>query len=78
MTHSPRRFRLELGLAAISAALLLATILWRDWIEIVFRVDPDHGNGSFEWMIVAVTALCALTFAVLARSEWRKPRPAIS
>jgi hypothetical protein len=75
MTHSPRRFRLELGLAAISAALLVATIVWRDWIEIVFRVDPDHGNGSLEWTIVAVTALSALTFAALARIEWRKPRP---
>lgn len=74
MTHSPRRFRLELGLAAISAALLLATILWRDWIEIVFRVDPDHGSGSLEWMIVAVTALSAVTFAALARIEWRKAR----
>jgi hypothetical protein len=74
MTHSPRRFRLELGLAAISAALLLATILWRDWIEIVFRVDPDHGSGSLEWMIVAVTALSAVTFAALARVEWRKTR----
>jgi hypothetical protein len=74
MTHSPRRFRLELGLAAISAALLLATILWRDWIEIVFRVDPDHGSGSLEWMIVAVTALSAVTFAALARVEWRKAR----
>jgi hypothetical protein len=74
MTHSPRRFRLELGLAAISAALLLATILWRDWIEIVFRVDPDHGSGSLEWMIVAVAALSAVTFAALARIEWRKAR----
>jgi hypothetical protein len=74
MTHSPRRFRLELGLAAISAALLLATILWRDWIEIVFRVDPDHGSGSLEWMIVAVTALSAVTFVALARIEWRKAR----
>jgi hypothetical protein len=74
MTHSPRRFRLELGLAAVSAALLLATILWRDWIEIVFRVDPDHGSGSLEWMIVAVTALSAVTFAALARVEWRKAR----
>jgi hypothetical protein len=74
MTHSPRRFRLQLGLAAFSAALLLATIVWRDWIEIVFRVDPDHGNASLEWVIVAVTALSALAFGALARIEWRKAR----
>jgi len=72
MTHPSRRFWVEVGLAVVSAILFLATIVWRDWIEIVFRVDPDHGNGSFEWLVVAATALGAVTFSVLARSEWRR------
>lgn len=67
-----RRFRLELGTAVASALLLLVTIVWRDWIELVFRVDPDHGDGSLEWLIVAVTALSAITFSLFAWSEWRK------
>ncbi len=72
MNDLPGRFWLEAGLAAVSAVLLLATLLWRDWIEIVLRVDPDHGSGSLEWSIVAVTALAAITFSILARVEWRR------
>jgi hypothetical protein len=72
MTHPSRRFRVEVGLAALSALLFLATLVWRDWIEIVFRVDPDRGNGSFEWLVVAVTGMGAVTFSVLARNEWRR------
>jgi hypothetical protein len=76
MTQLPRRFWLEVGLAALSAILLLATIFWRDWIEIVFRVDPDHGNGSFEWLIVGVTAFGAVTCSILARLDWRRAQEA--
>ena len=68
-----RRFRLELGTAVASALLLLVTIVWRDWIELGLPgVDPDHGDGSLEWLIVAVTALSAITFSLFAWSEWRK------
>lgn len=70
------RFRLQTGVAAISVVLLLTTLLWRDWIEIVFRVDPDHGNGSLEWSIVAVTAVAAITCLILARLEWRRAQEA--
>ena len=66
------RFWLETGLAALSAVLFFATLLWRDWIEIVFRVDPDHGNGSVEWLIVAVTLVAAITCSLLAGREYRR------
>ncbi len=72
MTELPRRFWVEFGLAVFSAFLLLVTLLWKDWIEIVFRVDPDHGNGSFEWLIVTVAILGTVTFSTLARLEWRR------
>jgi hypothetical protein len=73
MKHDlPRRFWLEAGLAAASAVLLVVTLLWKDWIEIVFRVDPDQGSGSFEWMIVGVTAVAAVTCSILARVEWKR------
>jgi hypothetical protein len=74
--HLSNRFWLEAGLGAASVILLVMTLLWQDWIEIVFRVDPDHGNGSFEWLIVGVTAIAAITCSVLARSEYRRAQEA--
>ena len=60
----------ELGLAGTVFAVL--TLAWRDWIEIVFKVDPDHHSGSLEWIIVAIAvAVTVITFAA-ARIEWRK------
>ena len=74
MTQLPRRFWLELGLAGFSAFLLLLTLVTREWIEIVFRVDPDHGNGSLEWLIVVAALVATVTFSVLARLEWQRAR----
>ena len=70
------RLKVELGLATASFVLMLVTLVWRDWIETVFRVDPDHGNGSFEWIVVAALAVATLVFALLARVEWRRLREA--
>jgi hypothetical protein len=76
MTQVPNRFWLELGLAASSAVLLLLTLVWRDWIELVLRVDPDRGSGSFEWAIVGVSIVATATFSVLARLDWVKAQEA--
>jgi hypothetical protein len=77
MNDLPGRFWLETGLAVVSTVLLLATLLWRDWIEIVLRVDPDHGSGSLEWSIIAVTAVAAIVGSILARIEWRRAQEAM-
>ena len=66
------RFWIETGLAIISLLLLAVTLVSREWIEIVFGVDPDHGRGSLEWLIVAIAALVATVFSVTARTEWRR------
>jgi hypothetical protein len=66
------RIRGELFLAGAAAALGLVTIFWRDWIEIVFGVDPDHGNGSLEWLFVAALLAMSVTLFVLAR--WERSR----
>lgn len=71
-----RRFKLEAGLAILSGLLFLITLVWKDWIEIVFRVDPDQGSGSLEWAIVAALAVAAVICAALARIEGRRMQPA--
>ena len=66
------RFWVEAGLGLASTVFALLTLAWRDWVEIVFKVDPDHHSGSLEWIMVAVAvAVTVITFAA-ARIEWRK------
>jgi hypothetical protein len=66
------RFWAEAFLASVSGVFLILTLLWKDWIEIVFGVDPDHHNGSVEWLIVAVSLVVTVVFFVLAQLEWRR------
>ena len=74
MSQASRRLRLEVGLAALSAALFIATLTWPEWIEVVFGVEPDHGDGSAEWLVTAVTGLSAIVAVLLARAYWRRLR----
>ena len=74
MTQLTRRFRIMAGLACASAVLALVTLLWKDWIEIVFGVDPDHRSGSAEWVIVGLSSAATVVFSSFARIEWRHMR----
>ncbi len=73
-----RRFWLETGIAIITGILFVITFIRNDWIEIVFRVDPDNNNGTFEWLIVGALLLVTITLFILASYEWRRTRAAIS
>lgn len=70
--HLRQRFWLDLALALVSIVLLVMTLLWKDWIELAFGIDPDAGSGAVEWAIVGLTIVLALAFSALARSEWRR------
>jgi hypothetical protein len=70
--HVRRRFWVELACAAASAVLLLLTLVWKDWIEIVTGTDPDHDSGSLEWVVVAVAFVVTIVLLVTARIEWRR------
>jgi hypothetical protein len=68
------RFWLEAGMATATGALLVLTLVTRDWIEAVFGVDPDQHNGSLEWFIIAALLAATVVLSVSARAEWRKAR----
>jgi hypothetical protein len=65
-----RRFWAEAALAMLSAFLVFLTALWKDWIEIVFRVDPDHHSGALEWVVVLTFVAATIACGALARREW--------
>jgi hypothetical protein len=71
-----RRFWVEAVVGGASGLLALLTLVTREWIELLFGVDPDGGDGSSEWLLVVALAVVALVLGVLARGEWRRAVPA--
>jgi undecaprenyl pyrophosphate phosphatase UppP len=75
MSHALRnRFWIETILGSATGVLAIVTLFWHDWIETVFGVDPDKGNGSAEWLVVVILVVVTLTLAVGVRFEWRRAR----
>ena len=78
--RSVHRVRARLWVEAILGAMCLflaaLTLITRECIEELFGVDPDGGNGSLEWLIVAGLGLAAFVAGAMARSEWRRSGPA--
>ena len=68
------RFWMECTLACVSGILLVLTLFWHNWIEVLFGVEPDGGDGSLEWALVVVLIGVTVAFSVLARTEWRRAR----
>jgi hypothetical protein len=65
------RYRLEVIAAALTGLAAVLTAIVPDWIEEVFHIDPDGGNGAVEWLIVAALALATIALGALA---WRERR----
>jgi hypothetical protein len=73
MTRWPRRrFWIEVGIGALTAILCVLTLFVRDWIEVIFRVDPDQHSGSLEWLIATALVVASVVSSLLARREWRR------
>jgi hypothetical protein len=71
-------FWVETVLAILTTILFVVTFFWKDWIELVFHVDPDSGNGSFEVFIVVALAVMTLALFGLAGFEWRRARTSVA
>jgi hypothetical protein len=72
------RFWLETGMAIATGMLFVITLVQRDWIEVVFGIDPDNSSGTLEWLIIAALLVVTITLFTLASYEWRRTRVAIS
>jgi hypothetical protein len=71
------RFWIEAVLAALTVALFILTLVSRNWIELVFGIDPDESSGSLEWLIVGGLFVLAVAFSALARAEWRRAQTSV-
>ena len=70
--YASLRARLETLLAILAASLFVLSLITRDWIEVIFRVDPDRHSGSVEWTLAASCAVVALASGFLARRDWKR------
>ena len=73
VTPLRRRFWVESLLAVATGALFVLTAVRPAWLEAV-GLDPDHGDGSVEWLVVTLLFALACGLAVLARVEVRHTR----
>jgi len=68
------RFGAEVAGAATAGVLAIVTLFSRDWVEVLFRVDPDHGSGVLEWALVVALAVISIVLTRAARCRWRQLR----
>jgi hypothetical protein len=66
-----RRFWIEVAMGVTSGILAILTVIWPDWIELAFGIEPDAGNGSLEIAITLAMAVVSVLFVLFARLEWR-------
>jgi len=66
------RFWIEVSAALLCGFLAFLTLIVEDWIEVVFRVDPDAHSGTAEWLIVLLLGAGVVVSALLAGYEWRR------
>jgi hypothetical protein len=72
--YASRRAAVELVLGLANGLLAAVTVIWHDWMELLLGVDPDRGNGTIEWSLVAVLCLFAAGLLKRARHDWTAAR----
>lgn len=66
------RFWVETTLAGVSAACLALTAAWPQWIEDIFGLEPDGGDGSTEWRWALALGVATVVFIASARRTWKR------
>jgi uncharacterized membrane protein HdeD (DUF308 family) len=69
------RFWLELAGGLLGAVLFAVTLVTREWIELIFGVDPDNGSGALELAIALGLLAVSIVSGLLAVREWRRAQP---
>jgi hypothetical protein len=72
-----RHFYLNPAAALTSIALLILTLVWRNWIEIAFGIDPDRNSGLTELGAAAVCTEVALAGSRGAGWEWKRAKASL-
>jgi hypothetical protein len=70
-------FGVAIVLTVLSVVAFVATLVEPEWIEMVFRVDPDEGSGEAErgialWASGAAAVVFAVFAIVSGRIAWRR------
>ncbi|WP_200952502.1 hypothetical protein [Agromyces sp. Soil535] len=60
---------IEYILGAVFVVLAILTLVNPEWIEAIFKVDPDRGSGALEWFIVAIFGVLAVVAAALGTKD---------
>ena len=69
----PRRWWFETAGSVLALALAVLTLVTREWIEVVLRVDPDRGSGTAEWAIVIGLGVVGALSGISAVVDRRRP-----
>lgn len=66
------RFWVFIGAGVTFTLLFAITLMWPNWLELVFHIEPDEGSGAVEWLIVGVSGATALLCFILTGREWHR------
>ena len=76
MLRKKRTMQAKVVLSIFAGILAVVTLISREWIEVVFGVDPDGGSGTLEWGIVIGLLGAAASLGAWARADWTRLRAA--
>jgi hypothetical protein len=65
----------EIAAVGISSLMVVVSIARPAWIELVFRVDPDHQSGLFEILLVGGLTGVGATTSLAARAQRHRAGP---